>query len=935
MKTSLKILPKGFVILCLLTGMFVNCYGNQRLIVSNLKCEYLENPLGMDRLQPRFSWYISGNQRGIIQSAYHILVSDNPEDLNKGTGKSWDSGKISSNQSTNLEYNGSPLQSDKTYYWSVRVWNQNGEQSAECNPAFFHTGLLNPSDWGAKWIAAADTTISSPLFRKEFKIEKQVKEAYIYITAGGYYELLLNGEKVGNHVLDPSITDYRKRVLYATYDVTKQLKNGQNVAGVILGNGAFHLKKTEGRYCWANGGTDLGAPRLLVQLNVTYKDGSRQKIVTDNSWKSSAGPITFNNLYGGEDYDARMEKEGWSSTGYNDAAWQNVSLVKSPGGLVASQLMPSIKVTDTFKPISKTNPKPGLYLFDLGQNFSGWWRITVKGTAGLTIRVKGSETLNDSVFPKSLQPEDRLSKKQPYQSKIWTDYTLNGKGTEVYEPRFFYTGFRYVEVTTNKPEEIKSLEVEGRVVRTALESNGNFISSDSLLNKIHRATEWSIKSNTSSYPTDCPQREKGGYTGDGQIVAEASMHDFQMAAFYTNWLNDMQDVQEANGRIPNTSPQLVGGGGGGVAWGSAYVLVPWWMYQYYNDTRVLKEHYPTMKLWLGYLHNLAKTDSNPEEPYIINNFGSYWYTLGEWCAPIKRDDPNHPMIHTYYYYMNSLLLSKIATILGEKEDAVKYAALADTIKNALNKKFFNPDTNLYGSDTPYQTYQLLVLASDIIPEGHRGKVLQTLTDDIVKTHQGHLNTGIIGVKYMWPILMHNGLGDIAYSMVTQTTFPGFGYWIKRGATTLRESWDGTNSQNHQMFGAVDEYFYKYLAGIWSPTDGETSQGYKHIHIQPYIPQGLKSAEASLNTITGTIESSWKQEAGQLWLKVIIPANSDATVALPVSNFKNLTVKEKDRKVWENSTFAAGDEGVTNGRIDSGLLTFTVGSGTYEFVLSGK
>lgn len=935
MKTTLRISFNWMVMLCVFTSMMISCAESQPSKVSNLRCEYLQNPLGMDKAQPRFSWYISGDQRGVMQSAYRILVSDNSEDLAREIGKTWDSGKISSDQSANLEFNGMPLLSDKTYYWSVTAWNQKGEQISGGKPAMFHTGLMRPNDWEAKWIAAGDTNLSAPLFRKEIAIDKPIKEAFIFITAAGFYELSLNGKKVGDHVMDPSITDYRKRVLYATYDVTKQLKNGKNIAGVILGNGGFHLKKTEGRYCWANGGLDLGAPRLMAQLNITYNDGTQKKVVTDDSWKSSAGPITFNNIYGGEDYDARLEKEGWSSTGYDDSGWQGVTLVKSPGGIVVSQLMPSVKVTNTFKPITKTNPKPGLYLFDMGQNFAGWWRIQVKGSAGLTIRVKAAEALNDSLFPKTLQPEDRLSKKQPYQNRIWTDYTLKGKGTEVYEPRFFYTGFRYVEVTTDKPEELKSLEVEGRVVRTALEDNGLFTCSDSLLNKIHRATEWSIKGNTVFYPTDCPQREKGGYTGDGQVVAEASMHDFQMAAFYTNWLNDMMDVQEPGGRIPNTAPQIIGGNGGGVAWGSAYVLIPWWMYHYYNDTRVLKEHYPTMKKWLAFLHTLARTDSNPEEPFIINNFGAYWYTLGEWCAPGKRDDPNHPFVHTYYYYTNSVLLSKIATILGEKEDALKYAALADTIKTELNKKFFRPETNLYGSDTTYQTYQLLAMSSDIIPEGHRSGVLQALKEDIVKTHKGYLYTGIIGIKYSWPVLIHNGLGDIAWTAAKQTGYPSFGNWIKRGATTLREQWDGRASQNHQMFGGVDEYFYKYLAGIWSPTDGKTSRGYKHIHIQPYIPQDLTSAEASINTITGRIESSWKQNADELRLKVVIPANSDATVAIPVLNFKNLTVKEKNKKVWENAAFVAGDEGVTNAQMEGGLLTFTVGSGTYEFSLSGK
>jgi alpha-L-rhamnosidase len=512
---------------------------------------------------------------------------------------------------------------------------------------------------------------------------------------------------------------------------------------------------------------------------------------------------------------------------------------------------------------------------------------------------------------------------------------LKGKGTEVYEPKFFYTGFRYVEVTTDKPDQLKSVDVEGRVVRTALEDNGKFVSSDSLLNKIHRATLWAIKSNTLSYPTDCPQREKGGYTGDGQIVAEATMHDFNVAAFYTNWLNDMQDVQEPNGRIPNTAPNLIGGTGGGVAWGSAYILVPWWMYNYYGDTRVLKDHFPTMKNWITYLHTLAKTDSNPEEPYIINNFGAYWYTLGEWCAPVKRDDPNHPMVHTYYYYRNCELLSKIATLLGEKEDAAKYASLADTIKRELNKKFFREATHLYGSDTTYQTYQLLALNSDIIPDGHREPILGTLIEDITKTHQNHMNVGIMGTKYMWPTLIQNGYDDLAWTLATQTTFPSFGYWINKGATTLREQWDGRASSNHQMFGAIDEYFYKYLAGIWSPMDGKTSLGYKHIHIQPSVPKGLNAASASLNTVAGKIESGWQKENGALKLKVTIPANTDAAINIPLGDIKNPTLKEKGKIIWQDGKYVSGDSGITQGLQDGNFLVFNVGSGNYEFTLSGK
>src|SRR5450759_312324 len=934
MKTNLQ---SFFIsaILCLLTSMFISCNSSRKINVSDLKCEYIENPLGMDIRQPRFSWNISGNRRGIYQSAYRILVADRREALQDNTGNIWDTGKVPSDKLINIVYKGAPLKSDQTYYWSVCVWNQDGEESSWSEPAIFHTGLLNATDWEAQWIASGDSSLEAPLFRKEFEINKQVKNAYVYVTGLGYYELYLNGKKVGDHVLDPAITDYRKRVLYATYDVTRQLKNGLNVAGILLGNGAYRLEKVEGRYSWGNGGSISGTPRLLMQLNITYKDGSRKSIITDKSWKSSGSPITFNNLYGGEDYDARLEKPGWSSSGFDASDWQQVTVADSPGGVLQSQLMPPIKVTETIQPIAKTNPEPGVYLFDMGQNFAGWWRLQVNGSPGVTLRVRGAETLNDSLFPKPLQRGDHLSIKQAYHSRVWTDYILKGKGTEVYEPRFFYTGFRYVEVTMDNRKNPGSLEVEGRVVRSALEFNGKFVTSDSLLNRIHRATVWSQMGNTHGFPTDCPHREKGGYTGDGQIIADSSIHDFHMAAFYTKWLNDMRDAQEENGRIPNTSPTLIGGNGGGIAWGSAYILLPWWMYQYYNDTRILEEHYVTMKRYLEYLHNLAKTDSNPEEPYIINNFGGYWFSLGEWCAPGQSDCPNHPMVNTYYYYQNASLLSRIATLIGQNTDDVRYNALADTIKNELNKKFFNPNTNLYGTDTTYQTYQLLALAGDVVPEGHREKVFQTVTDDIINTRKGHLNTGIIGTKYLWYVMAHSGRSDLAYTVATQTTYPSYGYWLEKGATTLLEEWSGKNSHNHQMFGSVDEFFYKYLAGIRSPTDGITTSGYKHITIKPYVPDGLSFVEASLKTAAGYIESSWQHKSDLFQLRLVIPANSDATVGIPLLGFKNIIVTENGKKVWENGAFITGNPGITDARIDEVCLTFSIGSGTYEFKLSGS
>jgi alpha-L-rhamnosidase len=922
------------IFIVLVVVINISCTDSKKTLVTNLQCEYLTNPLGVDIRQPRFSWNISSELRGVSQSAYRIIVADSPEKLRKKQGNIWDSEKVMSEQSTNLVFQGAPLQSGRNYYWNVIVWNQDDEQISSSEAAFFYTGLLSMSDWEAQWITAIDTSISAPLFRKEFEVDKNIRNAYAYVTGLGNYELYLNGEKVGCHVLDPGRTEYRQKILYSTYDVTEQLKKGLNVTGLILGNGSYRKFLMEGRYDGYVRETLNNTPRAILQLDITYMDGSKSRIITDKTWKYSSSPITFNHVFGGEDYDARLEKPGWSSAGFDMSDWHNVAVVSAPGVSLRSQLMPPMKVISTIKPVSQTNPEPGVYLYDLGQNIPGWWRVHVRGASGMTLRIRGAETLNDSIFPEPLQTGDHISTKEEYHSDVWTDYTLKGNSEEVYEPRFFYTGFRYLEVRTDDPENLESLEIEGRVVHTALESNGQFITSDSLINKIYRAAKWAQAGNSHSVPTDCPHREKGAYNGDGQVVAETSIHDYQMAAFYTKWLNDMLDTQQDNGRIPNTSPAHIGGSGGGIPWGSAYVLIPWWMYQYYNDTMILKDHYSPLKRYHDYLRNLAKNDADTSEEYIINEFGRYYTSLGEWCSPGLRDGPNHPMVNTYYYYLNTSVIAKIALVLEHNDDALKYFALADTIKNEINKKFFNPETNLYGTDKLYQTYQVLALAGDIVPEGHQEEVMQSLIDDINITHKGHLNTGIIGTKYLWQVLAQAGRSDLAYSVIKQTTYPGYGFWIENGATTLWESWGGHNSHNHQMFGSVSEFFYKYLAGIRSPMDSGTTTGYKHIHIQPYIPDGLASVEASLRTIKGVVESAWENQPDLFRLRVGIPANSDASISIPLLDFENISVTENGNPVWANRSFVEGVKGVSGASMGKDFITFSTGSGSYDFILSG-
>jgi alpha-L-rhamnosidase len=907
------------------------CSQQRNLSITNLRTEYLKKPWGVDVEQPRFTWKMQSSKRGARQKAYQVLVASSPKLLTAKKVNIWNSGKTTSAKSSNIVYDGKPLKSNQTYFWKVHAWSQKNVDSWS-KTGTFHTGLFKQSDWKGSWISTRDTNISAPLLRKGFSLKKRVKQATAFVTGIGYYELFLNGKKVGDHVLDPPMTNYRKRVLYAAYDVTDQLQKGDNAVGIMLGNGSWRMKKLKNRYTRQN--RNWGPLRALLQLDIEFKDGTSTQIVTNTRWKSSPSAITYNNFYGGEDYDARREQPGWSKPDFDDSEWKRVRKVASPGGVLKSEMMQSIEVVKTIQPVKRTHPSKGVYLFDLGQNIAGWWRIHVKGKRGLKLHIWGAETLNDSLFPTPLEPGDKLSTKFDYHSKVYTDYTLSGKGEEIYEPRFFFTGFRYIKVKVNHPKELKSLKVEGRVVQSALPLAGHFSSSDSLLNKIHHATLWSIRGNTLGYPSDSPQREKGAYTGDGEVMAEASIHDFNMAAFYTNWMADMHDAQQDNGRVLNTAPTLVGGYGGGIAWGSAYILIPWWMHAYYGDSRLMQSYYSSMKKYMSYLHHLARHDSVPDEKYIINDFGGYWYSLGEWMAPGETDGPNHPVVNTAYWYNDAKKFAKMAHILDKIKDVKHYSALADSIKHAFNRKFLNPKTNLYGTKKPYQTYQVLALAFGMVFKSHRSGVLHELIYDIKQNHYNHLNTGILGTKYLFPVLMNSGHGTLLYKIITQKTYPGYGYWMEHGATTLWESWAGKLSHNHQMFGSVDEYFYEYLAGIRPPT-GKGASAYRKVLIKPYIPDSLKHVEASLETIRGKINSGWTHDGNHLKLEVKLPANTSGKVSIPTLGLNDIVITESGKKIWKNGQYVGGDKGISGGARQGKYITFDVGSGDYTFKLSGE
>jgi len=885
----------------------------------NLLCEYTVNPLGIDVLHPRFSWELRHSERGRTQSAYQILVATTRENLLRDVGDAWDSGKVESCDSVNIEYQGKPLESRKTYYWKVRWWDDKGQVSPYSEIATFETGLLRQNEWKAKWIQGGD------LLRTEFSIERKVKRARAYICGLGYYELRINGKKVGDRQLDPGWTDYDKVVLYSTYDITGFLREGKNAVGVMLGNGRYSpdiqstmppeaLKFTK---VYEN-----AVPKLILQINVEFQDGGEKTIITDEKWKVSKGPIVENDIYNGETYDARLEKEGWDNPRYDDSEWKNAEIAEPPGGRLVSQAtFPPIKVVKTIQPVSICNPKPGVYVYDFGQNFTGWVRLTVKGPRGVKVKLRYAELVH---------PDGTINTEPNREAKATDVYILKGEGTEVYEPRFTYHGFRYVEVT-GFPGTPNINSLQGVVVHTAVEPAGGFSCSNQLINNIHKNIIWGQLSNLMSIPTDCPQRnERMGWMGDAQLTVEEAIYNFNMAGFYTKWILDIKEAQEKDGSVPDVVPPYWKLYPADPAWGTACITIPWYLYLYYGDKRILEENYEVMKGWVDFLG--TKT-----EGYILK-FSKY----GDWCPPGYINSPDTPgeLISTWYYYHDVTILSKIAKILGKTEEAEKYRDLSEKIKEAFNKAFLKDDQYAPVRASPFsglissQTSNLLPLFLDIVPEDKREAVFKRLLENIIKMHDCHVGTGIIGTRYLLDTLTKYGRTDIAYKLVSQTTYPSWGYMIKEGATTLWERWEyltggGMNSHNHIMLGSIDAWFYKVLAGI---NIDPSAPGFERIIIKPHVVGDLKYVSASVNTIRGTVSSIWRREGNSLVLEVSLPVNSKGKVYVPDLGLKNPVVREGDKIVWKDGAYIQGVPGITSGKREAGYIVFEVGSGTYLFRL---
>ena len=962
--------------------------GSALLSVEQLRCEYLTDPLGIDTTQPRLSWVLQSTQRAQKQTAYQILVASNEASLRGNHGDLWDSGKIRSDETLHVHYAGKPLAATQRCFWKVRAWDRDGKPSAWSTPAFWEMGLLAPGDWHAQWIARTTDTNSNPapLLRRAFTLEGKIKQARAYICGLGYYELSINGHRIGDHLLDPGYTRYDKRILYATYDVTDALRSGKNAVGVVLGNGWYNVHT---RAVWDfHKAPWRASPRLLMELQVQYADGRTETIATDGQWKTSTSPVIFDSIYGGQTYAARLEKPGWDTPDYNDSDWAPAQVVEAPKGKLAAQMMPPIKADQIAKPVKLTEPKPGVFVFDMGQNLAGFAELLLD-TADQTRNTQASPLApaNIPLSQHSLLPtiilcySERLAKNgridraeiqqhvlraDPSQQFQTDTYILNPSSnfhlpSPASIPRFTYHGFQYVEVTgfPGKPT-LDSLR--GVFIHSAVPPAGEFECSNPLLNKIWRAARWSYLNNLQGIPTDCPHREKNGWTGDAHLAAEQALFNFAAAPVYAKWINDLGDEQQPSGELPGIVPTSGWGykWGNGPAWDSAFLLLPFYLYQYCGDTQVLRDHYDGLKRYVDYLTTKAKDG--------IVNIG-----LNDW-APFETKTPAD-ITSTAYYYRDAQIVSLAASLLAQEEshrdsqfkvqgsrfrvqgsaskgelssaspalhdsttpfphfaaDAEKYSTLAAGIKRSFNEKFYHPDTGLYANGS--QTALSCALYQGLVEPENQNRVLSNLVAAVEKRHD-HIDTGILGAKYILNALTENGRADVAYRIASRKDLPSWGWWIEQGATTLWEQWNGSESRNHIMFGDISAWFYKALAGInpdptlfpqLSTLNAQLSagarSGFKHFTIKPNLLGDLTWAKATYDSVRGRMASGWEMADGRFHLTITIPANTTATVYLPVSD--PASVKEGDQP-------ATKAEGVHFLRVEHGRTLFEVGSGIYRF-----
>jgi alpha-L-rhamnosidase len=890
--------------IAIFTLLLLSVFGFSQTRVAELLCNNLGNPIEVG-VSPQFSWQLNSNKRNVLQTAYEIKVL---------SGKSvvWDPGKIVSDQSVHIPYAGSPLQSGRKYSWQVRVWDNGGNVSAWSAPAFFQMGLLNKSDWKAKWIEPGFTEDSphvSPVFRKQFSLNKKIVSATAYITSHGLYEAHINGKRVGDAYLTPGWTSYNKRLQYQAYDVTNLLKDGQNVIGVVLGNGWYR-----GTLAWGGNKDIYGKDAaLLFQLNVTYSDGSEATIMSDDSWKSSTGAIRYAEIYNGETIDARKEKTGWLLPAYNDKNWSGVKVADfSLDNLIATINEP-VKKHETFKPVKIFTTPKGEKVIDFGQNLVGWVVLKVKGNAGDTVTISHAEVLDKegNFYTANL----RAAKAQDH-------YILKGGGEETFEPHFTWHGFRYVKLE-GYPGELKPEDFTAVTLYSDMKQTGTFTSSNPLINQLQHNIQWGQKGNFLDVPTDCPQRdERLGWTGDAQVFSRTASFNMNVNNFFDKWMKDVAADQLPNGSVPFVIPNVLGNGAAGSAgWSDVATIVPWNMYLAYGDKKILQDQYPSMKAWVEYIHHQSRND--------LWNTG---FDFGDWLFYRPEDDndgraavTDKYLIAQCFYAHSTQLLINAAKVLNKEEDVKTYSELLQKIKDAFLKEYVTPNGRLVSGT---QTAYVLALNFDMLPESLRAQAAARLAENI-KSYDNHLTTGFLGTPYLCEVLTRFGYDSVAYKLLLQDTYPSWLYPVKMGATTIWERWDGEkpdstfetpgmNSFNHYAYGAIGDWMYRKMVGIDTYEDGV---GYKHIKIKPHIGGDFTFASASLDTYYGKVSNNWKVEKDSLVMDVEIPANTTATVYIPAKDLGS--IKESGKNLPQINGLKVMDK-------EDNYVVVEVGSGVYHF-----
>lgn len=886
--------------------------------VTELRVEFLKNPLGIDLKQPGLSWRLECKEKNVLQLAYEIHVGKDSAALLHNRQIVWQTGKISSGESLHHLYAGEPLRSGQKYYWQVRVWDNKGNVSKWSNVGYWQMGLLTPGDWKGKWIGL-DVNYVNPaddhrrlparMVRREFGITKSIANATVFLSGLGFSELYLNGKKVDDRIMDPTHSNYRKRGMYVVFDVTKFLKRGSNAMGVILGNGRFFAPRIRIPVETPT----FGFPKMLMQMQVQYVDGTSALIVSDEKWKiTDQGPIRANSEFDGEEYDANMEQDGWDKVGFDDSKWQPAQVVSAIEGKLAAQMQEPMRVIEKLIPVSISNSKPGGFIVDFGQNLYGMCQIKVKGPKGTKIIIRSAFDI-DSTGNVNMSPN---------RSALSTDiYTLKGKGVEVWSPRFRGQGTRYAEIT-GWPGALKKDDLQFLVVHSDMRKVGDFACSNELVNKIYANMLRTVRMQERGVPMDPDRDERQAWLSVSEKTSETEGYMYyNVSAFYNNFLEETRSSQRENGLLSEAG-SLWDWNTKDPCWPAVITTTPWSCYYMYGDKRVLSENYATMKRWVLYLQKNLDSD-------FIYRKGTYSDWVDAYSMDKKTSDnggTSRELLSTAYMYYDFKTVEKTADFLGKTDDAAYFREAAKKVEKAFITTFFDPAVDTFLSQT--QTSYVLPLAFGLVPSKDSQSVIDNLVKDIVVRHNGHLTVGCPGLKWLMQTLTTVGHTDVAYTILTQTTRPSWGYMVSKDGTSIWERWDrdtrdpGMNGQSQTILaGYLGAWMYQTLGGINYDT---SMPGFKNIIMKPEPVGDLKWVNASFKSLYGLIISNWKYENGLFKWKVTIPPNTTATVHIPTND--SASVKESGRTISNipNIKFIG---------IKGNAAVYEIGSGSYQFLSS--